>query len=147
MTTCWWHRLWTTQVHTDRKTKNKKKHQLSNFDYTFEKLCRKETIRASHPGTGSPVFQKHPCKQRQTPSHLAQSKYMRAHGGDLPHHINSLQWKQKVGCRRNVDMNLCPLTWWILRLTAPLRFLVNCLYVFSFTVASSDRKKKRAKLK
>lgn len=57
--------------------------------------------------------------------------------GAEPHQMNSLQWKQKVGCRRYVDMNLCPLTWWILRLTAPLRFLVNSLYVFSFPVASS----------
>lgn len=43
VTTCWWHRLWTTQVHTDRKKTNK--HQLSNFDYTFEKLCRKKRLK------------------------------------------------------------------------------------------------------
>ena len=51
--------------------------------------------------------------------------------------LRSLQWKQKVGWRRKVDMNLCPLTWWMRRRTAPCRFLVNCLKVFSF-IALSD---------
>lgn len=52
--------------------------------------------------------------------------------------MNSLQWKQKVGCRRKVDMNLCPLTWWILRFTAPCLFLLNCLNTLAFPVASSE---------
>lgn len=99
----------------------------------MSKLCFQKTggrrKRSSHLGTGSPVFQKHPCKQRQTPSDPAYSPHrcVRAAGIRLSHQMNSLQWKQKVGCRRKVDMNLCPLTWWILRLTAPFRFLVNSL--------------------
>lgn len=41
------------------------------------------------------------------------------------HQINSLQCEQKVGCRRNVAMNLCPFTWWTRRRIAPRRFLSN----------------------
>ena len=35
--------------------------------------------------------------------------------------IKSLQWEQNVGCRKNVAMNLCPLTWWTRRRMAPRR--------------------------
>lgn len=107
---------------------------------------QKDKIRSAHPGTGSPAFQKHPYKQRQRDHQIQftvhtdtceQWWFVLAR---FSHQMNSLQWKQKVGWRRKVDMNLCPLTWWILRLTAPCRFLVNCLKAFSFTMASSDRK-------
>lgn len=88
---------------------------------------------STHPGTGNPAFQTHPCGQRgNTGASIRRPTQTRCGQQGLvphqhPHQMNSLQWKQKVGCRRNVDMNLCPLTWWILRLTAPCRFLVNCL--------------------
>lgn len=35
--------------------------------------------------------------------------------------MNSLQWLQKVGWRRKVAMNLCPLTWCTRRRMAPRR--------------------------
>lgn len=37
------------------------------------------------------------------------------------HQMNSRQWEQKVGWRRKVAMNLCPLTWCTRRRMAPRR--------------------------
>lgn len=60
VTTCWWHRLWTTQVHTERKTPHVK---LIAHVFVFKWQCQKvekETICSAHLGTGNPAFQKHP---------------------------------------------------------------------------------------
>ena len=35
--------------------------------------------------------------------------------------MKSLQTEQNVNCLKNVAMNLCPFTWWTLRLIAPRR--------------------------
>lgn len=77
----------------------------------------------------------------------SQHRHMQADVLRSPHQINSLQWKQKVGWRRYVDMNLCPLTWWILRRTAPCRCLVNCLWFFSLTTASSENNEEKGNKK
>ena len=96
-----------------RKTQGEKKNSCQ-LTLTLITLLPKNTPTRETKTPSDPVCTDY-CKQRW--SALAQ----------LSHQMNSLQWKQKVGWRRKVDMNLCPLTWWILRLTAPCRILVNCL--------------------
>ena len=116
----------------------KLKQQLLNVKSTIY-VCmftycvnRGEKIRFAHLGIDNPAFQKHPYIQEERHNQIQftiHTEHMQV-AVICPwptHQMNSLQWKQKVGWRRKVDMNLCPLTWWILRLTAPCRFLVNCL--------------------
>lgn len=67
VTTCWWHRLWTTHVHTEKTITQCQVHNSCLYVY---KLCQKarvkgEKICTAHLGTGNPVFQKHPYIQRQ----------------------------------------------------------------------------------
>jgi hypothetical protein len=50
-----------------------------------------------------------------------------SHFGKITHQINSRQWEQKVGWRRNVAMNLWPFTWCTRRLMAPRLLFKPCL--------------------
>lgn len=60
VTTCWWHRLWTTQVHTEKTMANS---LLVSLCVRNCAKIQKEKVRSSHPGTGNPAFQKHPYKR------------------------------------------------------------------------------------
>lgn len=136
VTTSWWHRLWTTHVHTEKTHQRLQSYLLCGWSTHCDK--RKASL---HTLTLVTLFSKDPpaTKERKRLDLLQNhdvGKYKFSLAG-RPHQMNSLQWKQKVGWRRKVDMNLCPLTWWILRLTAPCRVLVNCLWVFSLVAAIS----------
>ena len=54
-------------------------------------------------------------------------------------HMNSRHIEQKVGCRKNVAINLCPLTWWIRRLHALRRLCITPSFSLnSFSFGTSE---------
>lgn len=102
VTTCWWHRLWTTQVHTELKgdTEGKFRGQTGVASQRFGKRGRGRRRELLTLALVALLAEDAP-EMGDRHGHVEPvGGAAAAAAAAAPYQMNSLQWKQKVGCRR-----------------------------------------------